>query len=169
MPEGNVPNPENDEYRRPSLDEGPGSSRSVPPSDGPEPPGRMPIIDAVYELIETAVAYVRTQTEDIMRDKVVLPAQKLGFAIASATAAGCLFSLGVGFISVGLLILLAHFITWVGALCLIGSVLVIGAGVFTYLKVRSMQHDIAAEPAGQGKSPAPADAPGTPPSDPRRT
>jgi len=127
----------------------------------------MPVIDAMQDLAQTAVDYIRTQAEDIMRDKVVLPAQKLGFTIASATAAGCLFALGIGFISVGLLILLAHFITWVGALCLIGAILVIGAGVFTYLKVRSMQHELDPEPA-DGKPIAPADAPGTPPGDPRR-
>ncbi|MBI5230687.1 MAG: phage holin family protein [Coriobacteriales bacterium] len=138
-----------------------------PPEPGKTPPERTPLIDAVSDLAQSAVDYARTQAEDLMRDKIALPLQKLGLTLASGTAAGCLFVLGIGFISVGLLIGLAQLITWVGALCLIGAILCIGAGIFTYIKVRSMQHELPADAKAQGKPLAPADAPGTPPSVPR--
>lgn len=149
-------------------DRGAAAGRPEPgpaPADPGAPPETMPIIDAVQDLTQTAVDYARTQIDDIMQEKVVLPAQKLGTVIASAVAAAQLLVLGLGFVAVGLMILLAKYITWPGALCLIGAIFLIGAGVFTYLKVRSMQHERpVAEP---GKPVAPADAPGTPPRDPR--
>ena len=75
----------------------------------------------------------------------ILRAQQLGMcfgvrdAIAFALAAAALLFLGIGFISVAVLLVLAHYLGWPGALALIGVVLLIGAGVFTYLKVRSIQ------------------------------
>lgn len=158
------------------ADETPSSGSSTPDPDtvrsaaqSDESPGgeRPSLIDAFADLLQTFVDWARTEAEDLTREKVVLPLQKLGLTLASGTAAGCLFVFGVGFISVGLLILLATWLTWPGALILIGVVLCIGAAVFTVIKVRSMQHDLPADEQGTGK-PAVTDAPGTPPRDPRR-
>lgn len=97
------------------------------------------LIDSIADLLQMAVNYLRQETASVMRDKVVLPAQQLGKMVAFALAASFLLALGLGFLSVALLLVLAGWLTWPGALGLIGGLLVIGAGVFTALKVRSTQ------------------------------
>jgi hypothetical protein len=89
--------------------------------------------------MQMAVNYMRQETAGVMRDKVVLPGQVLGAFVAFALAAAFLLALGIGFIAVAVLLVLAHYLGWPGALALIGVLLLIGAGVFTYLKVRSLQ------------------------------
>ena len=111
---------------------------------GPEPdaePDVKPesLAGAIADLLQMAVNYLRQETAGVMRDKVVLPAQQLGAFVAFALAAAFLLTLGLGFVAVALLILLAQWLTWPGALGAIGAVLLIGAAVFTVLKVRSIQ------------------------------
>jgi hypothetical protein len=105
----------------------------------PEPPQRETLVDAIADLLQMAVNYLRAEAADIVRDKVVLPTQQLGMMLAFVIAAATLMVVGVLFIAVALLILLAHWIGWIAALALVGAVLLVGAGVFTYLKVRSIQ------------------------------
>jgi hypothetical protein len=113
---------------------------------GPEP-GSGPVsdakpeslTDAVADLLQMAVNYLRQETAGVMRDKVVLPGQRLGMMVAFALAASFLLAIGLAFVSVALLLLLAKYLTWPGALGAIGGVLLLGAAVFTALKVRSMQ------------------------------
>ena len=110
------------------------------PQARPQPgPRSETLTDAIADLMQMAVNYLRQETAGVMRDKVVLPAQKLGMLIAFAFAAAFLLALGIGFVAVALLLVLAHFLGWSGALGLIGGLLLIGAAVFTYLKVRSVQ------------------------------
>lgn len=116
----------------------PGSAIPEPPT-APGAPKSETLIDAVADLLQMLVNYLRQEASELMRDKVVLPGQKLGTMIAFAFAAAFLLALGLGFVAVALLILLAQWLTWPGALGLIGGVLLIGAAVFTYLKVRSTQ------------------------------
>lgn len=97
------------------------------------------LIDSIADLLQMTVNYLRQETAGIMRDKVVLPGQRLGAMVAFALAASFLLALGVAFLSVALLLVLAGWLTWPGALGLIGALLVLGAGVSTALKVRSMQ------------------------------
>ena len=97
------------------------------------------LADAIADLLQMAVNYLRQQTSAVMREKVVLPGQQLGMFVAFALAAAFLLALGLGFVAVALLILLAQWLTWPGALGLIGGLLLIGAVVFTILKVRSFQ------------------------------
>lgn len=97
------------------------------------------LTDAIADLLQMAVNYLRQETASVMRDKVVLPGQQLGKMVAFALAASFLLALGLGFLSVALLLVLAGWLTWPGALALIGGILVIGAGIFTALKVRSTQ------------------------------
>lgn len=110
-----------------------------PPSE--EPPEAPSVADAAADLIQTAIDFARQETEALIREKVVAPLQQLGLAVSSASAAGCLAVLGIGFLSVALLLVLAGWLGWPGALALIGGVLLVGSGVFTYVKVRSMQKD----------------------------
>lgn len=108
--------------------------------EGPEAATKSEsLTDAIADLLQMAVNYLRQETAGVMRDKVVLPGQQLGKMVAFALAAAFLFALGLGFVAVALLLLLAHSLTWPGALGLIGGVLLVGAAVFTALKVRSTQ------------------------------
>lgn len=104
----------------------------------PEPPQRGTVADAVTEFIQLFVDYVRQETGDVVHDKVVLPTQKAGQVVAFAIAAALVLFLGVGYISVASLMLLASFIGWIAALYLVGGVLVLGAAGLTYAKMRKV-------------------------------
>lgn len=117
---------------------GPGPVPDTEPEPEPEVK-RETLADAIADLLQMAVNYLRQETAGVMRDKVVLPGQQLGKMVAFALAAAFLLALGLGFVAVALLLLLAQFLTWPGALGAIGGVLLVGAAVFTSLKVRSIQ------------------------------
>lgn len=120
----------------------PGSAMPEPPAPEPaeEPsPKSESLIDAVADLLQMLVNYLRQEASELMRDKFVLPAQKVGTMIAFALAAAFLLALGVGFVAVALLLLLAQWLTWPGALGLIGVLLIGGAALATMMKVRSTQ------------------------------
>ena len=102
-------------------------------------PEQRTVIDAVADLLQTVVDWLRQEAEALVRQKIVLPLQKLGLTIVSAAAAATLLVFGVCFIAVGLLLLLAEWLTWPGALLAIGAVLVLGSAVFVVLKVKNMQ------------------------------
>lgn len=112
----------------------PSDQRSPGPKTGVEG-----IIEAVADLLQTASDWVRQEAEAVVREKIVLPIQKLGLTLVSATAAGCLLVVGLVFIAVALYLLLASWLTHPGALLLIGGVYVLLSVVFIVIKVRSMQ------------------------------
>lgn len=97
------------------------------------------IIDSIADLLQTATDWVRQEAEAAVREKIVLPVQKLGLTLASISAAGCLAVVGLIFIAVALFLLLAEWLTYPGALLVIGGVYLIGALVFIVIKVRGMQ------------------------------
>lgn len=97
------------------------------------------IIDAVADLLQSLVDWLRQEAAAIVRDKVVVPIQKLGLTLASAAAAGCLLVVGLVFIAVALFLLLAKLVTYPGALLIIGGVYVLASAVFLIIKVRMMQ------------------------------
>lgn len=97
------------------------------------------IIDSVADLLQTATDWVRQEAESVVREKIVLPIQRLGLTLASATAAGCLAVVGLIFVAVALFLLLAEWLTYPGALLAIGGVYLLGAVVFIVIKVRMMQ------------------------------
>lgn len=104
-----------------------------------EPPARPSVADAVTELVQMSVDYVRQETGDVVREKVVLPTQKAGMVVAFALGAASVLVLGICFIAVGALMLLASFIGWVSALFAVGGLMVLIAAFLTYLKTRSLQ------------------------------
>lgn len=116
-----------------------GSETHVPPPEEPADVSRPGIIEAVADLLQFIVDWLRQEAGSIMHDKVVIPAQKLGLTLASGCAAASLAALGIGFISVGVFMLMGQWLTYPGALLLVGGVLVLGAVIFTVLKMRSMQ------------------------------
>ncbi len=109
------------------------------PEGAPHDDERVSIIDAIADLLETLVEWLRQEAEAIVREKVVAPIQKLGLTLAAAQAAGCLFAVGMIFVAVGLFILLAQWLTYPGALLAIGGVLLLGSVVFAVIKMRMMQ------------------------------
>jgi hypothetical protein len=108
------------------------------PVPGHVPPERT-VLDSAADLLQTVVDWLRQEAEALVRDKVVAPLQRLGLTIASGMAAAVLLVFGLGFIAVGVLLLLAQWLTWPGALLAIGGVLVLGSVIFTIIKMRNMQ------------------------------
>ena len=107
----------------------------------PEAPktGIEAIIDAAADLLQTFVDWLRQEAAAVVREKIVLPIQKLGLTLASATAAAILAVTGLIFIAVALFLLLAEWVGYPFALLIIGAVYLILSAVFLVIKVRSMQ------------------------------
>lgn len=126
-----------------STTESSGSLTDAPPSAAPSTPApeapRESLIDAIADLLQMLVNWLRQEAGDLMREKVVLPAQRLGLTLVSATAAGCLAVIGLSFVFVALLLLLASWLGWPGALLLVGGTILLGAGLFTVVKMRNLQ------------------------------
>lgn len=97
------------------------------------------VIDAVADLLQTAVDWLRQEAAGLVQDKIVAPLQRLGLTLASASAAAALLALGLTFIAVALFLLLAQWVSYPGALLIIGGVLLLGSAVFLVIKVRLMQ------------------------------
>lgn len=124
---------------------------TVAPEPGPSPeptPEPMPdaateeqpnLIDSATELLQTAVTYVRQETEAVVREKVVLPTQKAGATVGMAIAVALVLFLGVIFISAGALILLAQYVGWPAALFIVGGILIITSITIGAIRMRSLQ------------------------------
>ena len=104
----------------------------------PETP-RESLVDAIADLLQMLVNWLRQEAAGIMRDKIVLPGQQLGMLIAFAFAAATLLVIGLCFLFVAFLMVLASWVGWPGAFGIVGGTIVLGAAVLTYLKVRSIQ------------------------------
>lgn len=104
-----------------------------------EEPAERTVLDAAADLLQTIVDWLRQEAEALVREKVARPIQKAGLAVAAALAAAALLVLGICFIAVGVLLLLAEWLTWPGALLAIGGILLVGSVGFAVVKVRSMQ------------------------------
>ena len=111
------------------------NSTSAQPHDTPRPS----VAEAVTELVQMSVDYVRQETGDVVHDKVVVPTQKAGRVVAFALVAAFSLILGIAFLSAAVLVLLGPLIGWAATLFLVGGLLVLGAAGFTYLRMRSMQ------------------------------
>lgn len=112
------------------------------PAPGAGPSGEdffARVLDQLVDLLQTVRDWIRQEAESVVKDKIVPPLQKLGLAIASASAAAALLVIGLIFIAVAAIVGLSQ---WLGvplAFFLIGLVFVIGAGIFTFVKVKAMQ------------------------------
>lgn len=116
---------------------------SASPSPAPgatEPPiESKSLVDQTADLVQTVVTYVRQETGDLVREKVVLPTQKAGATVGLAIGVALLLFLGIGYVSVGALILLASWIGWPAALFLVGGILIVGSASVAYFRARMMQ------------------------------
>ena len=109
------------------------------PDPGAPRPGIEGIIDAIADLLQSASDWVRQEAETTIREKVVLPIQRLGLTLASASAAAMLAAFGLMFIAVAVFLLLAEWLGYPGALLLIGGVYLLASVVFIVIKTRMMQ------------------------------
>ncbi len=115
------------------------------PAPGPEPdaPGAnaedtepRSVIDASVDFVQTSVAYARQEIGAAVRDKAIVPVQDTAIDVAILLAMALTIFLGIAFIAVGLLMLLAHFIGWIAAMFVVGGVLLI-TGIVVMLVIRS--------------------------------
>ena len=106
--------------------------------EGPKT-GIESIIDAVADLLQTMVDWLRQEAAAVVREKIVLPLQRLGLTLASGMAAAALLVVGLIFIAVALYLLLAEAVGHPFALLIIGGAYVLASAVFLVIKVRSMQ------------------------------
>ncbi|MCX8007347.1 MAG: hypothetical protein N3B11_04430 [Coriobacteriia bacterium] len=97
------------------------------------------VIDAVADLLQSAADWLRQEAEAAVRDKVVVPLQRLGLTLASAVAAACLAVFGLVLLGVAAFIVLAERLSYPGALALVGGLYLAAAGAFAVLKARTMQ------------------------------
>lgn len=97
------------------------------------------IIDAVADLLQTAVDWLRQEAAAVVREKIVLPVQRLGLTLASAAAAAALLVVGLIFLAVAGFLVLAGWVGYPGALAIIGGVYILASAVFLVIKVRSIQ------------------------------
>lgn len=97
------------------------------------------ILDALADLIHLFVRYVRQETGDVVHDKIVQPTQKAGQVVAFALAAALVLFVGILFVAIGALVLLAEWLGWPVALFIVGGILLVGAGALTAMKMRRIQ------------------------------
>lgn len=100
---------------------------------------RNPIIDAIADLMQTAVDWLRQEAEAVVRDKVVPPLQQVGVMIGAAIGAASTMVIGLIFVAVSLVMFLGQWIGYPFAFLAIGAAYLLVALAFTVLKVRKMQ------------------------------
>jgi hypothetical protein len=105
----------------------------------PSPEERPTVIDALADLLQLASDWVRQEADTVMHDKVVVPLQKLGLTLASASASGCALVMGLVFTAVALFMFVGGWVGYPFAFLIVGLVYVIVSAVFLVIKVRMMQ------------------------------
>lgn len=113
----------------------PGGVGSAAESRGP----RNPVIDAIADLMQTAVDWLRQEAEATVREKIVPPLQQVGILIGAAIGAASAMVMGLIFVAVALVMFLGGWIGYPFAFLAIGGSYMLVALVFTILKVRKMQ------------------------------
>lgn len=114
------------------------------PTDNPADPAKKDdflarMLDSVVDLLETARDWVQQEAEATIREKVVLPLQRLGLTLASAAAAAVLLVIALIFLAVAAVIALGNLIGYAWTFFAIGMVYLVGSAVFLVIKVRSIQ------------------------------
>ncbi len=112
---------------------------SSPEDGGPREDFLTRIIDQLLDLLQTARDWVRQEAEATVKEKIVPPLQRLGLALASGFAAASLLLIGLLFIAVAALVYLSQVLGTPLAFFIVGAVFIVGAAIFTAVKVRSMQ------------------------------
>jgi hypothetical protein len=97
------------------------------------------ILDQLLDLAQTARDWVRQEAEATVKEKIVPPLQKVGLAIAASFGAVSFLVMGAVFVAVAAIVYLSQLLGVPLAFFLIGVLYLVGAAIFTFVKVRSMQ------------------------------
>jgi hypothetical protein len=97
------------------------------------------VIDASVDFVQTSVAYARQEIGAAVRDKAIVPVQDTAIDVAVLLAMALTLALGVAFIAVGLLLVVAGLIGWPATMFVIGGVLLIAAIVVMLVVRRRME------------------------------
>jgi tetrahydromethanopterin S-methyltransferase subunit G len=100
---------------------------------------RSPVIDAIADLMQTAVDWLRQEAEATVREKVVPPLQQVGIMIGAAIGASSAMVIGIIFVAVSLVMFVGGWIGYPFAFLAIGAAYLLVALVFTVVKVTKMQ------------------------------
>jgi hypothetical protein len=116
-------------------------SDEMSPPEGGEPRDDFltRIIDQLLDLVQTARDWVQQEAEATVKQKIVPPLQKVGIAIAAAFGAVSMMVTGLILIAVAAIVYLSQLLGVPLAFFIIGAVYLVGAAIFTLVKVRSMQ------------------------------
>ncbi len=116
------------------------SDEVSPPEEGaPRDDFLTRILDQLVDLAQTARDWVRQEAEATVKEKIVPPLQRLGLTVASAFAAATLLAVGMIFVAVAAMVYLTQLVGVPLAFLIVGGVLLVGATVFTIVKVKAMQ------------------------------
>ncbi|MCE5203935.1 MAG: phage holin family protein [Coriobacteriales bacterium] len=111
----------------------------MPDAGGADKDRISALIEMVADLLQTATDWVRQEAEAVIREKVVAPVQRVGLTLASALAAALLAVAGLVFLAVAAFLVLADWLTYPGALAVVGGVYLVASLGFIVVKVRLMQ------------------------------
>ena len=100
---------------------------------------RNPVIEAIADLMQTAVDWLRQEAEATVREKIVPPLQRVGILIGAAIGAASTMVIGLVFLAVALVMFLGGWIGYPFAFLSIGGLYLLVALAFTIVKVRKMQ------------------------------
>jgi hypothetical protein len=112
---------------------------SSPQGEDPRDDFLTRILDQLLDLVQTARDWVQQEAEATVKEKIVPPLQKVGLAIAAAFGAASMLVTGLILIAVAAVVFLSQLLGVPLAFFLIGAVYLVGAAIFTVVKVRSMQ------------------------------
>ncbi len=118
---------------------------TTPGAAGPSTPGATTapetdgqprtVIDASVDFVQTSVAYARQEIGAAVRDKAIVPVQDTAIDVAVLLAMALTLFLGIAFIAVGLLMVIAALIGWPATMFVVGGLLVI-LGIVVILVIR---------------------------------
>lgn len=97
------------------------------------------LVEQAADLLQMGADWLRQEAEGVVREKVVLPLQRLGLTRAAAAAAAALFVAGVLVVAVGVLLRLGRAIGWDVTLWVIGGVLIVASGIAAVVMYRKVQ------------------------------
>jgi uncharacterized membrane protein YkgB len=112
---------------------------SSPKGEDPHDDFLTRILDQLLDLVQTARDWIQQEAEATVKEKIVPPLQKVGLAIAAAFGAASMLVIGLILVAVAAIVYLSQLLGVPLAFFIIGVVYLVGAAIFTAVKVRSMQ------------------------------
>ncbi len=113
-----------------------GAGADSPPSDDGQ---SRSVIDASVDFVQTSVAYARQEIGAAVRDKAIVPVQQTAADVAVLLAMALTLALGIAFIAVGLLLVIAALIGWPATMFVVGGILLVGAIIVMLIVIRRME------------------------------